>query len=61
MCKILLDAFPIENVLKQGDALPPLFVNFALDYAITRSKKVMRFKLKDCVDSVNILGKTQIL
>jgi len=26
--------FPIRNVLKQGDALAPLFFNFALEYAI---------------------------
>jgi len=30
------DIFPIRNVLKQGDALPPLLFNFALEYAIRR-------------------------
>jgi hypothetical protein len=30
----LFDSFPIQNVLKQGDVLSPLFVNFALVYAI---------------------------
>jgi hypothetical protein len=28
--------FPIENGLKQGDAVSPLLFNFALDYAIRR-------------------------
>jgi hypothetical protein len=27
--------FPIKNDLKQGDALAPLLLNFALDYAIS--------------------------
>jgi hypothetical protein len=34
--KHLSDTFPIKNGLKQGDALPPLFFNFALEYAIRR-------------------------
>jgi hypothetical protein len=29
-------SFPIQNGLKQGDALSPLFFNFALDYAIRK-------------------------
>jgi hypothetical protein len=32
--KHLSDNFPIQNGLKQGDALSPLFFNFALHYAI---------------------------
>jgi hypothetical protein len=32
--KHLSDSFPIENGLKQGDALSPLLFNFALEYAI---------------------------
>jgi hypothetical protein len=28
--------FHIRNGLKQGDALPPMLFNFALDYAIRR-------------------------
>jgi hypothetical protein len=34
--KHLSDMFPIMSGLKQGDALSPLFFNFALDYAIRR-------------------------
>jgi hypothetical protein len=30
------DKFPIQNSLKQGDALSPLLFNFALGYAIKR-------------------------
>jgi hypothetical protein len=34
--KILSDAFPIHNGLKQGDALSPLLFNVALEYAIRK-------------------------
>jgi hypothetical protein len=34
--KHLSDMFPIKNGLKQGDALSPLFFNFALEYAIRK-------------------------
>jgi hypothetical protein len=30
------DMFPIRNGLKQGDALSPLLLNFAVEYAIRR-------------------------
>jgi hypothetical protein len=30
------DNFHIQNNLKQGDALPPLFFNFALEYTIRK-------------------------
>jgi hypothetical protein len=32
--KHLSGAFPIQNDLKQGDALSPLLFNFALEYSI---------------------------
>jgi hypothetical protein len=32
----LSDSFPIQNGLKQGDALSPLSFNFALEYAIRK-------------------------
>jgi hypothetical protein len=34
--KDLSDSFPIQNGLKQGDALSPLLLNFALEYAIRK-------------------------
>jgi hypothetical protein len=34
--KIPLTKFPIQNDLKEGDALSPLLFNFALKYAIRR-------------------------
>jgi hypothetical protein len=34
--KLSSDKFPIQNGLKQGDALPPLPFNFALEYAIRK-------------------------
>jgi hypothetical protein len=33
----LSDSFPIQNGLKQGDALSPLLFNSALEYAIRKS------------------------
>jgi hypothetical protein len=32
----LSDKFPIQNGLKQGDALLPLLFNFALEYGIRK-------------------------
>jgi hypothetical protein len=34
--KYLSDNFPIQNGLKQGNALSPLLFNFALEYTITK-------------------------
>ena len=34
--KNVSDRFPIGTGLKQGDALSPMFLNFALEYAIRR-------------------------
>jgi hypothetical protein len=55
--------FPIKNGLKQGEALPPLFFNFASEYAIRRVQ-VNQDDLKlngshqilVYVDDVNVLG-----
>jgi hypothetical protein len=38
-CKHLSDSFLIQNGLKQGDALSPLLLNFALEYSITKVQK----------------------
>jgi hypothetical protein len=35
----LSDGFPIQNGLKQGDALTPLLFNFPLEYAIRKFKE----------------------
>jgi hypothetical protein len=34
--KLLSDKFPIQNGMKQGDALSPLLFNFALEFAIRK-------------------------
>jgi hypothetical protein len=40
--KHLSDAFPLQNVLKQGDALTPLLFNFTLEYAIKKSSSPLK-------------------
>jgi hypothetical protein len=42
--KSLSDKFTVQNGLKQGDALSPLFFNFALEYAIRRVQETGRTK-----------------
>jgi hypothetical protein len=61
--KLLSDKFPIQNGLKQGDALSPLLINLTLDYDI---KKVQEneiglelnwtHQLLVYADDVNLLG-----
>jgi len=43
--KNMCDTFPIQNGLKQGNTLSLLHFNFALEYAIRRSKKIKVLKL----------------
>jgi sorting nexin-29 len=61
--KHVSDSFPIQNRLKQGDALSPLLFNFALDHAIRKVhdnhvglKLNGPHRLLAYADDVNLLG-----
>jgi hypothetical protein len=57
----LSDSFPIQNGLKQGDALSPPLFNFGLEYAIRKVQENLRLKLNGkhhllAYADVNLLG-----
>jgi hypothetical protein len=61
--KFLSDNYPIQNGLKQGDALPPMLSNFALDCSIRKVQEnqvKIKFNGTDepliYADDVNLLG-----
>jgi hypothetical protein len=61
--KYLLDNFPIQNGLKQGDALAPLLLTLSLEYAIRKvQENQVRLKLNGThqllayADDMNLLG-----